>query len=68
MFRADSERSLCDSDENVMEGGVTIKQRVEQRQPVSLIFICSQFQRGHYLVWWARVSDRFGVRVSKLIG
>ena len=35
MFRADSERSLCDSDENVMEGGVTIKQRVDQRQPVS---------------------------------
>ena len=39
MYRADSERSLCDSDENVMEGGVTIKQHVDQRQPVSHVAV-----------------------------
>ncbi|KAK2184890.1 hypothetical protein NP493_249g05001 [Ridgeia piscesae] len=33
MYRADSDRSLGDSDENVMEGGVTIKQHVDQRPP-----------------------------------
>jgi len=36
MYRADSDRSLGDSDENVMEGGVTIKQHVDQRPPVRL--------------------------------
>ena len=38
MYRAESDHSLAESDDNVMEGGVTLRRETEKKIPVGFSF------------------------------
>ena len=41
-----------------------VSSKILYPSPGREICICNGFPRGHYLVWWVRVTFSLGVRVS----
>ena len=70
MYRVESEQSLGDSDENIMEhlteGGVTILKQLDRKRQVNVMHTFLQIN-GHYLVYVTLCANYIKIFIVSVI-